>query len=56
MAKGLPKRSEDYALWYNDLVKKASLAGAFIGSWLYDYQTARLRYLGEYAIYPRWYV
>lgn len=26
MAKGLPKRSEDYSLWYNELVKKADLA------------------------------
>lgn len=26
MSKGLPKRSEDYAGWYNELVKKADLA------------------------------
>ena len=26
MAKGLTKRSEDYAAWYNELVKKADLA------------------------------
>jgi len=26
MNKGLPKRSEDYSLWYNELVKKADLA------------------------------
>lgn len=26
MIKGLPKRSEDYSLWYNELVKKADLA------------------------------
>src|SRR5210317_1505382 len=26
MGKGLPKRSEDYSLWYNELVKKADLA------------------------------
>lgn len=26
MSKGLPKRSEDYALWYNELVKRADLA------------------------------
>ncbi|TRX55552.1 proline--tRNA ligase [Fulvivirga sp. M361] len=26
MAKGLPKRTEDYSLWYNELVKKADLA------------------------------
>ena len=26
MAKGLPKRSEDYSQWYNELVKKADLA------------------------------
>ena len=26
MSKGLPKRSEDYSLWYNELVKKAELA------------------------------
>ncbi|MFC2123296.1 proline--tRNA ligase [Bacteroidota bacterium] len=26
MGKGLPKRSEDYAQWYNELVKKADLA------------------------------
>ncbi|MDX5423617.1 MAG: proline--tRNA ligase [Hymenobacteraceae bacterium] len=26
MSKGLPKRSEDYSLWYNELVKKAGLA------------------------------
>ena len=26
MAKGLTKRSEDYSLWYNELVKKADLA------------------------------
>ncbi|UII27724.1 proline--tRNA ligase [Fulvivirga maritima] len=26
MAKGLPKRSEDYSKWYNELVKKADLA------------------------------
>jgi len=26
MSKGLPKRSEDYSLWYNELVKKADLA------------------------------
>lgn len=26
MSKGLPKRSEDYAQWYNELVKKADLA------------------------------
>ncbi|WMN06350.1 proline--tRNA ligase [Marivirga arenosa] len=26
MAKGLPKRSEDYSLWYNELVKRADLA------------------------------
>ncbi|GAA4849194.1 proline--tRNA ligase [Algivirga pacifica] len=26
MAKGLPKRSEDYSAWYNELVKKADLA------------------------------
>ena len=26
MSKGLPKRSEDYSLWYNDLVKRADLA------------------------------
>src|SRR5436190_12874002 len=26
MSKGLPKRSEDYSSWYNELVKKADLA------------------------------
>lgn len=26
MAKGIPKRSEDYAAWYNELVRKADLA------------------------------
>jgi len=26
MSKGLPKRGDDYSLWYNDLVKKADLA------------------------------
>ncbi|KAA3440707.1 proline--tRNA ligase [Rufibacter hautae] len=26
MSKGLPKRSEDYSLWYNELVKRAGLA------------------------------
>jgi prolyl-tRNA synthetase len=26
MSKGLPKRSEDYSLWYNELVKRAELA------------------------------
>ncbi|MGI9545306.1 MAG: aminoacyl--tRNA ligase-related protein, partial [Cyclobacteriaceae bacterium] len=26
MSKGLPKRSEDYSAWYNELVKKANLA------------------------------
>ncbi len=26
MSKGLPKKSEDYSLWYNELVKKADLA------------------------------
>ncbi len=26
MAKGLPKRSEDYSQWYNEIVKKADLA------------------------------
>ncbi|MFP4292368.1 MAG: proline--tRNA ligase [Cyclobacteriaceae bacterium] len=26
MSKGLPKRSEDYSAWYNELVKKADLA------------------------------
>lgn len=26
MSKGLPSRSEDYSLWYNELVKKAGLA------------------------------
>lgn len=26
MAKGLPKRSEDYSLWYNELVRRADLA------------------------------
>ncbi|TPE42706.1 proline--tRNA ligase [Pontibacter mangrovi] len=26
MSKGLPKRSDDYSLWYNELVKKAGLA------------------------------
>ncbi|MHC2992728.1 proline--tRNA ligase [Pontibacter sp. HJ8] len=26
MSKGLPRRSEDYSLWYNELVKKAGLA------------------------------
>ncbi|KXX72665.1 proline--tRNA ligase [Flammeovirga sp. SJP92] len=26
MAKGLPKRSDDYSAWYNELVKKADLA------------------------------
>ena len=26
MGKGLPKRSEDYSSWYNELVKKADLA------------------------------
>lgn len=26
MAKGLPKRSEDYSAWYNELVRKADLA------------------------------
>jgi len=26
MSKGLPKRSEDYSLWYNELIKKADLA------------------------------
>ncbi len=26
MSKGLPKRSEDYSLWYNELVKKADMA------------------------------
>lgn len=26
MSKGLPKRSEDYSAWYNELVKKAELA------------------------------
>ncbi len=26
MSKGLPKRSDDYSLWYNELVKKADLA------------------------------
>ena len=26
MSKGLPKRSEDYSLWYNELVKRADLA------------------------------
>ncbi len=26
MSKGLPRRSEDYSLWYNELVKKADLA------------------------------
>lgn len=26
MAKGLPKRSEDYSAWYNELVKRADLA------------------------------
>ncbi|MHA7101929.1 proline--tRNA ligase [Roseivirga pacifica] len=26
MSKGIPKRSEDYSLWYNELVKKADLA------------------------------
>jgi len=26
MSKSLPKRSEDYSLWYNELVKRADLA------------------------------
>ena len=26
MSKGLPKRSENYSEWYNELVKKADLA------------------------------
>src|SRR6187401_2052750 len=26
MSKGLPKRSDDYSLWYNELVKRADLA------------------------------
>ena len=26
MSKGIPSRSEDYSLWYNELVKKADLA------------------------------
>lgn len=26
MSKGLPKRSDDYSMWYNELVKKAELA------------------------------
>lgn len=26
MSKGLPKRSEDYSMWYNELVKRADLA------------------------------
>ncbi|MDN4164670.1 proline--tRNA ligase [Cytophagales bacterium LB-30] len=26
MSKGIPKRNEDYSLWYNELVKKADLA------------------------------
>ncbi|MCZ6692816.1 MAG: proline--tRNA ligase [Bacteroidetes bacterium] len=26
MSKGIPKRSDDYSLWYNELVKKADLA------------------------------
>ena len=26
MGKGIPSRSEDYSLWYNELVKKAGLA------------------------------
>ena len=26
MAKAIPTRSEDYSLWYNELVKKAGLA------------------------------
>ena len=26
MSKALPKRSEDYSLWYNELVKRAGLA------------------------------
>lgn len=26
MSKGIPKRSEDYSLWYNELVKRADLA------------------------------
>ena len=26
MSKGLPKRSEDYSQWYNELVKRADLA------------------------------
>jgi prolyl-tRNA synthetase len=26
MSKGLPKRSDDYSAWYNELVKKAGLA------------------------------
>lgn len=26
MSKSLPKRSEDYSLWYNELVKRAGLA------------------------------
>ena len=28
MSKGLPKRSEDYSAWYNELVKRADLAEA----------------------------
>ena len=26
MSKALPKRSDDYSLWYNELVKRAGLA------------------------------
>jgi len=49
MSKGLPKRSEDYSLWYNELVKRADLAEKLCSQRLYGDQALWLFDLGKNA-------
>jgi hypothetical protein len=49
MSKGLPKRSEDYSLWYNELVKRADLSRKFPSKRLYGDQTVWVFHLGKNA-------
>ncbi len=49
MSKGLPKRSEDYSLWYNELVKKSRFSRKFACARVHGDQAIRVFYLGKDA-------
>ena len=42
MSKALPKRSDDYSAWYNELVKRADLAENSEGPWTQAIITTRV--------------